>query len=198
MGQLVYPTLPGLDFSVVRDVIAPPVAIKTTPSLREYRGRDSTYTRYGYTLVYAFLRSAAAYNELQTLLGFYNLVGGTFDSFLFTDPDDSVASAMQFAVGNGSTTVFQLTRSVGGFAEAIYDFNGSVSVFDNGTNVGSGVSVSSTGVATFTTAPAAGHLLTWSGSYYRRCRFTGEKMSATKFMNLLWEARKVELMSVQS
>ena len=198
MSNLVYPTLPGLDFGVAREVMAPPVAIKTTPSLREFRGRDSTFTRYNYSLSYEFLRSAVAYTELQTLQGFYNLVGGAFDSFLFTDPDDSVATAMQFAVGNGASTVFQLTRSFGGFAEAIFDFNGGLSVFDNGTNVGAGVNVSSTGVATFTVAPVAGHLLTWTGNFYRRCRFTDPKMSAEKFMSNLWTARKVQFMSVQS
>jgi hypothetical protein len=198
MSNLVYPTLPGLDFGVSRDAMAPPVAIKTTPSLREYRGRDSTFVRYAYSLSYEFLRSAAAYNELQTLVGFYNLVGGPFDSFLFTDPDDSVATAMQFAVGNGASTVFQLTRSFGGFAEAIYDFNGGVSIFDNGVNVGGGATVSSTGVLTFSTAPAAGHSLTWTGNYYRRCRFTDPKMSAEKFMANLWNSRKVQFMSTQS
>lgn len=199
MSNLIYPSLPGLDFGVTRDVMAPPVAIKTTPSLREYRGRDSTYVRYAYSLSYEFLRSAAVYAELQTLMGFYNLVGGPFDSFLFTDPDDSVATAMQFAVGNGATTVYQLTRSFGGFAEAVYDFQaGTLHVFDNGTDVGSGATVSSTGVVTFTTAPASGHLLTWTGNYYRRCRFTDAKMSAEKFMSNLWSARKVQFMSVQS
>lgn len=199
MSNLIYPTLPGLDFGVSRQVMAPPVAIKTTPSLREYRGRDSSYTRYTYELSYAFLRSAAAYAELQTLVGFFNLVGGPFDSFLFSDPDDYTATAMQFGVGNGATTTFQLTRSYGGFAEAIYDFAaGTLHVFDNGVDVGSGASVSSTGLVTFTTAPVAGHVLTWTGQYYRRCRFTDPNITASKFMNLLWEMRKVSFISVQA
>ena len=198
MGQLVYPTLPGLDFGVSRQVMPPPVAIRTTPSQREYRGRDSSFVRYSYELIYSFLRSSATWNELQTLVGFYNLVGGPFDSFLFTDPDDSVAAGVQFAVGDGATTVFQLTRPYGGFAEAIYDFNGPLNIYDNGSNVGAGASVSSAGVVTFTTAPLAGHLLTWTGNYYRRCRFLDANMNPSKFLQNVWELRKVSFISVQS
>lgn len=199
MSNLIYPTLPGLDFGVSRQVMAPPVSIKTTPSLREYRGRDSSYTRYTYELSYTFLRSNAVWQELQTLVGFFNLVGGPFDSFLFTDPDDYAATAMQFGNGNGATTTFQLTRSYGGFAEAIYDFvAGTLHVFDNGVDVGGNASVSSTGLVTFLSPPAAGHVLTWTGQYYRRVRFTDAMLNPSKFMQNLWELRKVSLLSVQS
>jgi hypothetical protein len=198
VGNLVYPTLAGLDFGVSRVAMAPPVAIKTTPSLREFRARNSNYVRYSYSLAYEFLRTRGSWTELQTIVGFYNLVGGPFDSFLFNDPDDNTATAEQFAVGNGSATVFQLVRAYGGFAEAVYDFNGAVAIFDNGSNVGGGASVSSAGVVTFTTAPAAGHLLTWTGQFYHRCRFKDTELSADKFMDKLWSMRKVQFMTVQS
>jgi hypothetical protein len=133
MGNLVYPTLPGLDFGVKRSPMAPPVAIRTTPSLREYRGRDTSFVRYSYELSYAFLRSAASYAELQNLVGFYNLVGGPFDTFLFTDPDDNAATNTQFALGDGTTRVFQLVRAYGGFSEAVYDIQGAtLQIFKNG------------------------------------------------------------------
>ena len=198
MSNLIYPTLAGLDFGVSRTVLAPPVAIKTTPSLREFRARNSNYVRYDYSLAYEFLRTRGAWTELQSIVGFYNLVGGPFDSFLFNDPDDNTATAELFGTGNGSTTVFQLVRAYGGFSEAVYDFNGAVTIFDNGSNVGAGASVSSAGVVTFTTAPAAGHLLTWSGQFYHRCRFKDTELSADKFMDKLWSMRKVQFMTVQS
>lgn len=198
MGNLVYPTLPGLDFGVTRAVVAPPVAIKMTPSLREYRARNSSYTRYDYSLAYEFLRTRGVYTELQAIVGFFNLVGGPYDSWLFDDPDDDTATAEPFATGNGSTTVFQLVRAYGGFAEAVYDFNGGVNIFDNGSNVGAGASVSSTGVVTFTAAPAAGHLLTWTGKFYHRCRFKDGELSADKFMDKLFTVRRVQFVSVQS
>lgn len=124
MSDAVYPTLPGLAYGVVRGVIPPPVTIKTTPSRREYRARDAVNPVYAYTLPYEFLRSDAVWAELQTLVGFYNLRGGPFDSFLFTDPDDNAVTAQPFGVGDGSTAVFQLVRSYGGFAEPVRDLNG--------------------------------------------------------------------------
>jgi hypothetical protein len=124
MSNAVYPTLPGLMFGVQRNVLAPPVQVRTTPSRREYRARDATVPLYQYSLAYEFLRSRAALAELQTLVGFYNLRGGPFDSFLFTDPDDCAVADELFGVQTGALTTFQLGRAFGGFYEALRDFNG--------------------------------------------------------------------------
>lgn len=121
MSSAIYPTLPGLSFGVQRTVLPPPVQVRTTPSQREYRARDATVPRYQYALNYEFLRSSAARAELQTLVGFFNARGGSFEAFSFLDPDDNTVSAQQFGVGDGSTTSFQLLRSFGGFAEPVLD-----------------------------------------------------------------------------
>lgn len=128
MSNEIYPTLPGLTFGVQRNVLAPPVTIKTTPSQREYRARDATLPRYRYTLGYEFLRSAAAWAELQTLVGFFNRHGGSFDDFLFEDPDDHTATAAAFGIGDGTTTAFQLLRSFGAFSEPVRDLNGAPTI----------------------------------------------------------------------
>jgi len=198
MSNAVYPALPGLTFGVQRSIIPPPVQVRTTPSRREFRARDATLPLYGYSLVYEFLRSNAAWSELQTLVGFYNLRGGPFDTFLFTDPDDSAATLALFGTGDGATVAFQLLRSFGGFAEAVNDVNGAPSIYKAGTLQSSGYTISATGLVTFSTAPTTGQLLTWSGAFYRRCRFKGEQLDTTKFMQDLWEARKVELISVKA
>lgn len=196
MGNAVYPTLPGLMFPQQRIVIAPPVQVRTTPSQREYRARDSTRPRYQYGLPYEFLKTGKRGSELQTLVGFYTARGGPFDTFLFTDPDDNTVTGQQFGVGNGSTTTWQLTRSFGGFAEPIDYLNGSASVYRNGVLATSGVTVSAAGLVTFSTAPGAGVVLTWDGSFYRRVRFLGDRMDTARFITDLYEAKKVELLSV--
>jgi hypothetical protein len=38
----------------------------------------------------------------------------------------------------------------------------------------------------------AGSALTWTGSYYYRCRFLQDTLEFNEFMNSLWEAKKVE------
>ena len=197
MSNSVYPTLPGLTFGVMRAVVAPPVQVRTTPSRREFRARDATLPLYQYTLAYEFLRSNATWAELQTLAGFFNARGGSFDSFLFTDPDDYSVAGQLFGTGDGTTTVFALVRSFGGFAEATPDLNGPASIYVNGTLITTGYTVSA-GVVTFTTAPTAGQVLTWAGSFYRRVRFLKDQLDFSKFMKDLWEAKKVELLSLKN
>lgn len=198
MSNFVYPTLPGLSHGQVRTVLPPPVQIRTTPARREYRARDATLPRYAYTLPYAFLRSRAALAELQTLTGFYNTHGGPFESFLFTDRDDSTATSAPIGVGDGTTTIFQALRPWGGFAEAVDAFNGTPTVYVNG-NATTAFAVSAgSGRITFSTAPAVGAVLTWSGTYYRRVRFDGDKFEANQFLRQLWEAKRVQLISVRS
>lgn len=200
MSSAVYPSLPGLAFGVQRTVLAPPVLVRTTPSRREFRARDATLPLYQYSLVYEFLRSNAAWVELQTLVGFFNARGGSFDSFLFTDPDDNAVTAQLFGTGDGSTLTFQLVRAFGGFAEVVNDLNGAALIYVNGVlkTQPSQCVISASGLVTFATAPAAGLPITWTGTFYRRVRFLRDTLDFTKFMQDLWEARKVELLSLKA
>ncbi len=195
MSNSVYPTLPGLEFPVHRTVVPPPVTPFPTPSRREYRGRSATLPLYRYQLSYEFLRGDAVAAEWQTLEGFYKLMGGDFDTFLFADPDDSTVAAMTFGTGNGSTTAFQLVRTLGGFAEAIFDLNGAPQIFKAGVlqTLTTHYTISATGLVTFVTAPTAGQALTWTGSFYRRCKFSRSELEFKKFMRDFWDAKKVEI-----
>ena len=159
--------------------------------------------RYQYTLQYEFLRSRAALAELQTLVGFFNARGGSFDSFLFLDVDDSTATAQPFGVGNGSTSQFQLLRSFGGFAEVVSDINATVrliKVYVAGTLKTKDVDyvLAPTGSVTFFTPPSSGSAITWTGDFYRRVRFLRDQLDTTKFLQDLWEAKKVELLSIKA
>ena len=199
MSSEIYPSPPGLTFGTQRNVIAPPVITKTTPSQREYRARDATLPRYRYVLAYEFLRSDAVWAELQALVGFFNRHGGGFDDFLFLDPDDNAVAANAFGVGNGSTKAFQLLRTFGGFSEPVRDVLGAPSIYVNGVlrTPGTHYSLSATGLVTFVTAPGAGQPVTWTGQFYRRVRFRYDELQATKFMQDLWEAKTVELLSTK-
>lgn len=54
------------------------------------------------------------------------------------------------------------------------------------------------GLANITPAPGAGAVLTWSGQFYRRCRFLGDRLDTEKFMAGLFAARRVEFISVKA
>jgi uncharacterized protein (TIGR02217 family) len=197
MSNAVYPALPGLTYGQVRSVLPPPVVVRTTPAQREYRARDAVLPRYAYTLPYNFLRSRSTAPELQTLVGFYAARGGPFDSFLFTDSVDNLATLAPFGVGDGTTTAFAALRPFGGFSEPVDAFNGTPVVRINGSTTTAFSVAAGSGVITFNTAPGAGAVLTWSGSYYRRVRFDGDRLDTTKFMHELFEAKSVKLISVK-
>lgn len=198
MSNAVYPALPGLEWPQGRTVLPPPVTIRTTPAQREYRARDALLPRYLYRLSYEFLRASARGSDLQTLVGFYNAHGGPFDTWLYSDPDDSTATDAPFGVGDGATTVFQALRPFGGFSEGVDAFNGTPTVKVNGSPTGAFTTTAGSGRITFSSAPASGAVLTWSGSFYRRCRFMGDKLDTEKFTSDLYKAGRIEFISVRA
>lgn len=56
--------------------------------------------------------------------------------------------------------------------------------------------VSSTGVVTFVSAPAAAAALSWTGTYYRRVRYAGQGMAMQKLGSRMWALPTVDLVSV--
>lgn len=192
MSSSVYPVLPGIAWSVLRTPMFSTV-VKQTDSGREFARAAWTSPRYTYQLTYEFLRKA----DYETLKGFFCQMRGNFDTFLFEDPEDKDVTAEQFGTGDGTTTVFQLLRTRGGWADPVYEPHGTVNIYNNGTLVSSGVSIGANGVVTFTTPPAAAHLLTWTGSFYWRCRFTKTMMDFDQFMKTFWTVRRVEFITVK-
>lgn len=193
MSNAVFPSLTGLKWGVRRSPQWKTIK-RESVSGREYRAANMTYPRYTYRIGYEFLRDKrAGVDELRTLVGFFNARKGSFDSFLFADPDDGAVTAENFGTGNGSTTQFQLARSFGGFQEPVYDLNGTPLIYKAGVlqTVTTHYSISSAGLVTFVTAPTAGQALTWTGSYYWRCRFERDLVDFDKFMRELWELKEI-------
>ncbi len=199
MSNTVFPTLPGLGWSVVKR----PIWRTLTQSMvsgKELRASMMSYPLWQFDLTYEVLRAATAYQELQTLMGFFNERNGSFDSFLYADPNDESVTAESFGTGDGATKSFQLVRAYGGFSEPILNLNGSPSLYVSGTlqTLTTYYSVSPTGVVTFVTAPAPGAVLTWTGSFYYRVRFLQDQADFEQFMYQLWSLKKLSFQSVKS
>jgi len=200
MSSLVFPSLSGLSFPVTK---TPTWRTKTQEALsgREVRIGAWLFPRWRWSLAYEFLRDKpeVSQDELWSLLGFYNKHYGSLDSWLFEDPDDKSVTAQPFGTGTGSQTQFQLIRTRGGFAEPVKSLNGAPAIYKAGVlqTVITHYTVSATGAVTFVTAPAADAALTWTGSFYWRCRFLEDEFDVEKFANKFWEAGKVEFMSVK-
>jgi len=198
MGNAVFPTLPGLMFNQTRTPIWKTIT-RETVSGREFRTGFMASPRYRFKLQFEFLRQDAVNSEFRTLLGFFNSQQGSMISFLYSDPDDNAVTAQAFGTGDASTTQFQLTRTLGGFAEPVYAVNGTPTIYVNGVakTAGTDYTIGSTGIVTFTAAPAASAALTWTGSYYWRVRFLQDTTEFNKFMAGLFEAKSIEFESVK-
>jgi uncharacterized protein (TIGR02217 family) len=194
MSQAILPVLPGLTW---QNTMAPKFSskIQTSVGQSEVRAAFSPYPVRHYVLTYNFLRGYGAFTELQQLYGFFCARLGSFDSFLYDDPEDDTVpdtSPGNFGTGDGSTTQFQLGRSRGGFFEPVYNLHSTPKIYVNGIlkTVSTDYSISG-GLVTFTAAPGNGLALTWSGTYYWRCRFEDDMIDFTEFASLYWEQRKL-------
>lgn len=201
MSSQIYPTLPGLDINVKRSYVWKS-GIQESLSGKQSAISYRQYPQVAYELTYNVLRRNISPDELQTIVGLYNDMKGRFDTFLFTDPDFNTITAANaaqygnFGTGDGSTLIFQLVsmfqNSGGpGGAEIIQNLNGTPVLYDNGVAISAAnYSIGATGVVTFGAghAPLSGHALTWSGSWYNRCRFDEDAIVWKKFMANFWSA----------
>jgi uncharacterized protein (TIGR02217 family) len=197
MSDSVFPSLPGLTWGTTKTPEWKTI-VQESVSGKELAASLMTYPRWTYTLSYEFLRSGAQ-AELQTLVGFFNARRGKFDDFLYTDPDDNAVTAQQFGTGDGTSTVFSLVRTYGGFTEPVQNLNSAPSIYVNGVlkTLTTDYTISSLGVVTFVNAPASSAALTWSGTYYWRVRFLQDSSEFTNFMQQLYSAKKISFKTVK-
>jgi uncharacterized protein (TIGR02217 family) len=155
-------------------------------------------------------------SSLQALMGLFLQCQGQFGQFVFFDPTDYQVNNQTFGTGDGSTTTFQLTRSLGTFTEPIVipvisattlSFPGRSGVpaaapiitVDGLQASASNYTISSPGgIVTFMTAPVPGAALSWAGCFGFLCRFNADDLECEQFMSNLWKAESVKFRSVRS
>lgn len=192
MSPPVFPALIGLGWPVAR-VQSWRAAKQEAISGKRTRLNLYQYPVYNYELKFNFLRSTVALNEWQILSDFISTVNGGAGLFAFNDATDNSITAQQFGVGNGSTSVFQLFRTLYTFAEVVYLLNGSPSIYINGTLVPSYLyTISATASVCFKVPPAAGAALTWTGAYYWPSRFDEDEAPFENFYQSLWKLKALK------
>lgn len=146
---------------------------------------------YKYELPFSVLRSDSVNTEWQTLIGFYNRVGGAAQPFFFTDPDDGSISGQEIGTGNAVNTTFQLVRALGGFVEPIFSPT-VMAVTVGGVAQTEGVDFTEdNGLLTFVVAPGIGVAVAWTGTYDWLCRFDDDSIDFAKFAYQFWELRQI-------
>ncbi len=197
MSNAVFPSLPGLTWSVTKTPTWS-TKVQRAVSGREQRVALMSAPLYKIQLVYSVLRggNVNGYTELEELLGFFLARQGSFDNFLFTDVTDDSVTNQNFGTGDGTTASFQLQRTYGAggftFTEPVANVNGAPAIYVGGVLQAS-YTMSTTGVVTLTSAPAVGVPVTWTGSFYYRCRFDADTADFEEFMSNLWALKKCDL-----
>lgn len=209
MGFLVLPSLPGVQIGIKKSSEWSTI-VQTSASKREVRTALATQPLYNFELPYEFLRRVQSKLELQQLQGFINLVQGSFDSWLYSDPTDNEMASVQIGVGDGNQKSFQLVRTYGGYTEAV--MNPKVSSFTTdpamwavdgttpmwpfwqptlmwlgGSGLGAFTISNPGGVVTFTTAPGVGVPIYASGFFYYRARFANDVNEFSQAMVTYWK-----------
>ena len=170
--------------------------IARSTSGRERRSALWPYPLWQFELKYEVIRNKATLPELTTMWEFFNVAQGQAGTWLFVDPSDNlITTPYAFGSGNGVQTQFTLTRPLNSFSEPVFGVYGQT-VYINGTST-SAYTLSSNGVITFTTPPAGGAALTWSGYFYFGCRFLQDDLTFKQMVLALWSGDSLKFTSVR-
>lgn len=201
-------TVPSFPFAPGGTQIAFPV--DWTPTWRTIKqeavsGKETrlqlwTFPKYKWEFPISRLRFNGS-ADYQTLVGFYNSLGGNALPFSFDWPFDDSIVTQQLGIGDGSTTTFNFIRAFGNFVEPTQNVTqASVHVFLNGTPTAAYTFVTDpnfgmTYALNFTVAPTLGVAITATFSYKWPCRFDDETLGFSNFLYNLFEAKKVTFTS---
>ena len=145
------------------------------------------------------IKGRESFDVVSKFLGIYMATCAGANTFLFSDPQDNAVTGAQFGTGNGTAVAFQLSRNIYGMPDIIQNLNGTPKIYVNGT-LTTPSSISTTGVVTFSSAPANNAVLTWAGQFYFCVRFTEDTLDATRAFSInngidLWNIQGIKFAS---
>lgn len=190
--------LPGLTIEVTK---APRfrTRISEAASGRETRYPQAEYPRWDFELSYDYLEDrTGADSSLKTILGFFLARQGSFDSWLFKDPDDYLVEGGVCGEADGVTTEFPMCRSIGEFNERVgqVDNANDITVYVDGVEVDpADYTILLPNSLVFNSAPATG-AITADFQFFFACRFLEDQMDFEKFADKLWNLQQVQFRSI--
>lgn len=191
--------LPGLAFSVHKK---PFFATRVNGAASGYEVRNALmqYPRWDFELTYEFLEDrSGADSSLKHLMGFFLQRRGSYDSWLFKDPDDYLVVAGPLGTADGVTTEYAFLRTLGGFAEKVgqIDLDNNINIYFDGVPVDpADYTVTVPNLVVFDSAPAEDVEITADFQFFFACRFIEDQMDFEKFMDKLWALQTCEFRSI--
>ncbi len=175
----------------------------------EERNASWANSRRRYDVAYGIRRA----DDLAAVVAFFEARNGRLHGFRFKDwadfksclPSQTPGPTNQpIGTGNGSTTLFQLVKRYGSGAQSwtraiSKPVAGTVTIALNGTPQASGWSVSTTtGLVTFTTAPAAGVAITAGFEFDVPIRFDTDALDVTLDLERLGSITSIPLVEIRT
>lgn len=203
MSNAIFPALPGQKM-VFRQKPLFKTRIQESESGKEIRIAKQAYPRYEFTLSWDMLRqnvNFVTYSEYRTAVGHFLQMRGKWDDFLFVHPED-FAITVQQNIGTGSGVAgqqFQLVRDFGGFVEPVQNVNGAIVLRVAGATqtLATNYTVGATGIVSSVTAFTAAAAVTWTGSYYYRCRNVEDELEFERFVQNFWDQRQTKFITIK-
>jgi uncharacterized protein (TIGR02217 family) len=200
-----FPKLSGLGWSVTRKP-----TFKTIIS-QAVAGQESRLTLWKnpiweFDLTYEVLSDVpnGGITPLAVIMGFYLQAQGSGQDFLLNlqdltlNPSDGNIVGQIIGTGDGATTGFQLTRSIGAWREDVQVPNIVSAIYVDDAEVDTGWLVGPNGVIIFAAAPAAGATIKADFSWYYRVRFADDSLDFENFSFLLYQCQQVNLLQVRT
>lgn len=190
--------LPGLAMEVKKSPSFK-TNISESANGNEVRNALAEYPRWNFELSYEFLKDpSVGESSLKKIMGFFLARRGSYDSWLFKDPDDYLVTGGYCGEADGVTTQFPLCRTMGDFHEKVgqVDTTNTINIYVGGDLVDPGdYTITLPNLVVFDSAPASGDV-TADFQFFFACRFNEDEMDFEKFMDRLWNLQSCEFRSI--
>lgn len=213
MAPPVFPDLSrrGLGFPVKKSTMQS-TTIASHVSGREVRVRNWAQTLYRFELTFNVLSSSDAFaytavgaNSLQLLMDFFNALGGSFGTFLYTDPTDNNAQGVPLTpIANGSITTFAFQRALFNWYEPPGYVSYVSQVYINGVPSTINWTLNNPTAAvpyptlTFDSAPGANTVVSADFNWQFVCRSSDDTLDFVEDMGGLWSLKSWKFQSVRN
>ncbi len=197
-----FPSLIGQGWSVHKK---PKFDVKVAPHIsgREARAGKYAMPMWDFELTFDGLDmsstgdyGALGAESMQTLAGFFLQCQGKANPFIYVDPTEPAMFGVYVGTGDGVTTIFPLSRTMGEFSEPVGALTSVMGVYLNGANI-FGWTAAQPNVLTFGVAPPAGGVITADFKYGYACRFTEDVEDFEEFMSMLSGVKTLAFQSVR-
>jgi hypothetical protein len=195
----IFPTLAAL-WSTLRVSPRFDTDVATHVSGRSRRRPKAFAPRLDFELGFDVLRSDAAHLEMQAIAGFFASTSGQATPFWFAPPNLSNVTGQVLGQGDGTTTSFRLTLTLGSATIALAGASSISAVYLNGVaQPATGWSFASAYPPTvsFLFAPPADAAVSADFGALWLCRFTDDALDFEEFMTMLFELRTLRLTAVR-